>query len=100
MARTRALAESAARMALPTPEAPGICDLARIESRWRSVSVSRADAPRPPEPPQAASKTREARSERVMPLILATQPASHEHPIRDEIDDQDQRSQHRLTRPA
>src|SRR4029077_17757260 len=45
-------------------------------------------------------KTREAMNERVMPLILATQPAPHEHPVRDEIDDQDQRSQRRLTRPA
>jgi hypothetical protein len=40
VARIRALAESAARIARPTPLAPGMRDCARIESRWRSVSES------------------------------------------------------------
>src|SRR5256886_753004 len=38
VARIRALVESAARIALPTPLAPGIRDFARIESRWRSAA--------------------------------------------------------------
>ena len=59
-ARTRALVESAARIALPTALAPGIRDCARIESRWRSVSesTSAADlADLPPEHPARRART-------------------------------------------
>jgi hypothetical protein len=37
-----ALVESATRIALPTPLAPGMRDLASMLSRWRSVSESPA----------------------------------------------------------
>src|SRR5207245_3465800 len=63
VARIRALVESAALIALPIPPAPGIDDFARIESRWRSVRVSRAPL-RPPPPPQPSTRTNTAKSER------------------------------------
>src|SRR2546425_1177904 len=44
-ARIPALVESATRIALPTPLAPGILDLASMLSRWRSVSESPAAVP-------------------------------------------------------
>src|SRR5207247_5115891 len=55
--RTRALAESAARIALPTPLAPGIRDCARIESRWRSVSESPPAADLAVLPPEHAARS-------------------------------------------
>src|SRR5437773_12101738 len=55
-ARTRALVESAARIALPTALAPGIRDCARIESRWRSVSVSTSAADLADYPPDHAAQ--------------------------------------------
>src|SRR5256885_5784957 len=56
VARTRALVESAARMALPTARAPGIRDCARIESRWRSVSESASAADLADLPPEHAAE--------------------------------------------
>src|SRR5207249_2754408 len=53
LARTRALIESAAVIARPTAFAPGIWDLARMLSCWRSVSVSRRAASLAPDFPQA-----------------------------------------------
>src|SRR5439155_290027 len=61
VARTRALVASAARIARPTPLAPGMRDCARIESRWRSVSESPSAADLAALPPEQA-----ARSARVM----------------------------------
>src|SRR5207249_11615763 len=58
VARTRALAESAARIALPTALAPGIRDCARIESRWRSVRESRPAADLAGLPPEHAARKR------------------------------------------
>src|SRR5947209_4563477 len=55
-ARTRALVESAARIALPTALAPGIRDCARIESRWRSVSESTSAADLADLPPEHAAR--------------------------------------------
>ena len=55
-ARTRALVESAARIALPTALAPGIRDCARIESRWRSVSESTTAADLADLPPEHAAR--------------------------------------------
>ena len=56
VARTRALVESAARIALPTALAPGIRDCARIESRWRSVSESAGAADLADLPPEHAAQ--------------------------------------------
>src|SRR2546423_1254716 len=72
VARRRALAESAAFMARPTALAPGMLDLARIESRCRSVRVSRAAAPPPLAPPeQAAVSIRTTAGRRVMVCSFA-----------------------------
>ena len=66
VARTRALVESAARIALPTALAPGIRDCARIESRWRSVRESRPVADLAGLPPEHAARSARAMvSERV-----------------------------------
>ena len=74
VARIRALVESAALIALPTPLAPGIRDFARIESRWRSVSESRSAADLavlPPEHAASSAKTKKG-TKRVMMVILAS----------------------------
>src|SRR5437667_126846 len=57
-ARIPALVESATRIALPTALAPGIFDLARMLSRWRSVRESPAVRDlREGVPVQAASRS-------------------------------------------
>src|SRR5438876_7331848 len=74
VARIRALVESAARIALPTPLAPGIRDFARIESRWRSVSESRSAADLAVLPPEHAASSANTKkgTKRVMMVILAS----------------------------
>src|SRR5207237_6635825 len=68
-ARTLAFVESAARMAAPTPRAPGMRDPARIESRCRSVRESRAAdlACLPPEHAAVMATTRVRARARIRP---------------------------------
>src|SRR5207302_6601765 len=93
-ARTLALVESAARNAAPTPLAPGMRDLARIESRCRSVSVSAAREPPDRLPLQPPSSRQTTIRSRIMAFILVPQVPPHEHAVGDQVQEHHHGAEH------